>query len=60
MGKGLLDIRRLAEKRSRDSQRRVPGSQLKILRGSGHFPMFESPYEFNEIVRAFLKEHGIN
>jgi pimeloyl-ACP methyl ester carboxylesterase len=49
----------VSQEQVEETQKQVPGSRIAIFRGSGHFPMFESPYEFNETVRAFLKEHGI-
>ncbi|GAA2130983.1 hypothetical protein GCM10009825_12330 [Arthrobacter humicola] len=36
------------------TQSRVPGSEITVLAGTGHYPMIENPYEFNESVREFL------
>lgn len=40
------------------TQSRIPGSQLVVLEGTGHYPMIENPFEFNETVRAFLQDNG--
>lgn len=40
------------------TQSRVPGSEIAVLAGTGHYPMSENPYEYNETVRAFLKKVG--
>ncbi|MFJ6199938.1 alpha/beta fold hydrolase [Micromonospora sp. NPDC092111] len=40
------------------TQSRIPGSQLVVLEGTGHYPMIENPYEFNETVRTFLQKNG--
>lgn len=37
---------------------RVPGSEIAVLAGTGHYPMSENPYEYNETVRTFLKKVG--
>lgn len=39
---------------------RIPGSKIAVLEGTGHYPMIENPYEFNEAVRSFLHEAGIS
>ena len=41
------------------TQRRVPGSKIAVLKGTGHYPMIENPFEFNEAVRSFLTEAGV-
>lgn len=33
---------------------RIPNSEIAVLAGTGHYPMIENPYEFNETVREFL------
>jgi pimeloyl-ACP methyl ester carboxylesterase len=38
---------------------RIPGSEIAVLAGTGHYPMIENPYEFNETVRAFLHRKGL-
>lgn len=37
-------------------QRRLPGSQLVVLEGAGHFAMQDAPKQFAEVVERFL--HG--
>src|SRR5690606_8348856 len=37
---------------------RVKGSRISVLAGTGHYPMIENPYEFNEAVREFLHSVG--
>lgn len=32
----------------------IPGSQLKIFEGSGHFPNIEVPQQFNNAIEAFI------
>lgn len=39
---------------SRDLNKRIKGSTLKILAGSGHFMMLEKPAEFNGLIKTFL------
>jgi pimeloyl-ACP methyl ester carboxylesterase len=38
---------------------RIPGSRIAVLEGTGHYPMIENPYEFNEALRSFLHEVGV-
>jgi pimeloyl-ACP methyl ester carboxylesterase/putative sterol carrier protein len=33
---------------------RIPDSEVVVLAGTGHYPMIENPFEFNEAIRAFL------
>lgn len=40
------------------TQSRIPGSQVAVLHGTGHYPMIENPFEFNETVRGFLHQNG--
>lgn len=40
------------------TQSRVNGSSMVVLAGTGHYPMIENPYEFNEAVREFLHSVG--
>jgi len=40
------------------TQARVDGSRITVLAGTGHYPMIENPYEFNEAVREFLHSVG--
>jgi 2-hydroxy-6-oxonona-2,4-dienedioate hydrolase len=34
----------------------IPGSQLYVIRGAGHWPQWEKPEEFNKVHRKFLLE----
>jgi pimeloyl-ACP methyl ester carboxylesterase/putative sterol carrier protein len=38
---------------------RIPGSVISVLPGTGHYPMIENPFEFNEALRTFLHGLGI-
>jgi pimeloyl-ACP methyl ester carboxylesterase len=38
---------------------RIPGSEIAVLAGTGHYPMTENPLEFCETVRAFLEKAGV-
>jgi len=40
------------------TQSRIPGSKIAVLAGTGHYPMIENPFEFNQSVRNFLAEVG--
>jgi pimeloyl-ACP methyl ester carboxylesterase/putative sterol carrier protein len=35
---------------------RIPQSQIAALKGTGHYPMIENPYEYCEAIRTFLKD----
>jgi pimeloyl-ACP methyl ester carboxylesterase len=35
---------------------RVPNARVKVLEGTGHYPMIENPAEFNDAIRGFLHE----
>jgi 2-hydroxy-6-oxonona-2,4-dienedioate hydrolase len=37
----------------------IPGSQLYVIRGAGHWPQWEKPEEFNKVHRKFLLEGGL-
>jgi pimeloyl-ACP methyl ester carboxylesterase len=37
----------------------IPGAELVIMPGVGHFAMFDQPDEFNRIVLAFLAGEAI-
>jgi pimeloyl-ACP methyl ester carboxylesterase len=45
----------VSQKQVEATQKRVKGSKIKVLAGTGHYPMIENPFEFNEAVRTFLK-----
>ena len=34
----------------------IPGSELVILEGTGHMPMFEKPEEWSNAIREFLQK----
>jgi pimeloyl-ACP methyl ester carboxylesterase len=34
---------------------RIPRSRIAVLTGTGHYPMIENPFEFNETLRGFLQ-----
>ena len=38
----------------RETHRRIPGSELRIMEGTGHFAMWDRPEAFNAIVLEFL------
>jgi pimeloyl-ACP methyl ester carboxylesterase/putative sterol carrier protein len=35
---------------------RIPGSRIAVLEGTGHYPMIENPYEYNEALRGFIRD----
>jgi 3-oxoadipate enol-lactonase len=37
----------------------IPGAERATIAGAGHLPSLERPDEFNRIVLAFLREHGV-
>jgi pimeloyl-ACP methyl ester carboxylesterase/putative sterol carrier protein len=44
----------VSQSRTEATQARIPGSRIAVLAGTGHYPMIENPYEFNEAVRDFI------
>jgi pimeloyl-ACP methyl ester carboxylesterase/putative sterol carrier protein len=44
----------VSQSRTEATQARIPGSRIAVLAGTGHYPMIENPFEFNEAVRGFL------
>lgn len=36
----------------------IPNSEISVISGAAHFPHFEKPQEFNELVMAFLAKHA--
>lgn len=38
---------------------RIPGCEIAVLVGTGHYPMIENPFEFNAAVRDFLHAQGL-
>ena len=49
----------VSQKQVEETSSRIPGSKIAVLKQTGHYPMIENPYEFNEAVRSFLHEAGI-
>ena len=47
------------QKMTEATQSRIPGSRVLVLAGTGHYPMIENPYEYNESIRAFLKDNKV-
>ncbi len=43
---------------TREMARRIPGAELAVMEGVGHFPNLEQPEGFNQIVLPFLLRHG--
>lgn len=35
----------------------ISNSEFKEIEGAGHFPFYEQPYEFAEVVRVFLRKY---
>jgi len=46
----------VSQEQVESTQSRIAGSKVTVLAGTGHYPMIENPYEFNEAVRSFLRE----
>ena len=40
--------------------RAIPNSEISIVFGAAHFPHFEKPEEFNELVLGFLDRRASN
>lgn len=40
--------------RAREMQRRIPDSELAIIRGAGHLSNLEQPHDFNQVLERFL------
>jgi pimeloyl-ACP methyl ester carboxylesterase len=38
---------------------RIPNAEIVVLEGTGHYPMIENPYEYNEAIRSFLHGAGL-
>ena len=41
-----------------EASRIIPNAQWYLMEDAGHWPQFEKPAEFNELVRAFLRRVG--
>jgi pimeloyl-ACP methyl ester carboxylesterase/putative sterol carrier protein len=44
----------VSQSRVEETRSHIPGSRVAVLAGTGHYPMIENPYEFNETVRNFI------
>jgi pimeloyl-ACP methyl ester carboxylesterase/putative sterol carrier protein len=49
----------VSQKQVEETASRISNSKIAVLAGTGHYPMIENPYEFNEAVRKFLHAHKI-
>jgi len=38
----------------------IPKSEISTIPGAAHFPHFEKPQEFNQLVLGFLSKHSSN
>ncbi|RUS43914.1 alpha/beta fold hydrolase [Cohnella sp. AR92] len=36
----------------------IPGSELTVIQDAGHWPQWEKPEEFNEVMITFMKRHS--
>lgn len=51
----VRDIHVIAEKLAAE----IPGAARATIAGSGHLPSLERPDDFDRVVLAFLREHGV-
>jgi pimeloyl-ACP methyl ester carboxylesterase len=51
----VRDIHAIADKLATE----IPGAERATIAGSGHLPSLERPDEFDAVVLAFLREHGV-
>ena len=51
----VRDIHEIAEKLAAE----IPGAERATIAGSGHLPSLERPDEFDRVVLAFLRQHGV-
>jgi 3-oxoadipate enol-lactonase len=51
----VRDIHAIADKLTAE----IPGAERATIAGSGHLPSLERPDEFDRVVLAFLREHGV-
>jgi 3-oxoadipate enol-lactonase len=51
----VRDIHEIAEKLAAE----IPGAERATIAGSGHLPSLERPDDFDRVVLAFLREHGV-
>jgi 3-oxoadipate enol-lactonase len=55
---GAADVRDIHENADRLAAE-IPGAERASIAGSGHLPSLERPDEFDAVVLAFLREHGV-
>lgn len=46
----------VSQRQVEETAARISNAQVATLAGTGHYPMIENPFEFNEAVRGFLHE----
>jgi 3-oxoadipate enol-lactonase len=51
----VRDIHEIADKLSAE----IPGAERASIAGSGHLPSLERPDDFDRVVLAFLRKHGV-
>lgn len=51
----VRDIHEIAERLAAE----IPGAERATIAGSGHLPSLERPDEFDRVVLAFLRQHGV-
>jgi pimeloyl-ACP methyl ester carboxylesterase len=51
----VRDIHEIAEKLAAE----IPGAERASIVGSGHLPSLERPDDFDSVVLAFLRQHGV-
>jgi 3-oxoadipate enol-lactonase len=51
----VRDIHEIADKLATE----IPGAERATIPGSGHLPSLERPEEFDRVVLAFLRKHGV-
>src|SRR5438067_319099 len=51
----VRDIHEIADKLAAE----IPGAERATIAAAAHLPSLERPEEFNRIVLAFLREHGV-
>ena len=49
------DIQEIADKLAAE----IPGAERATIAETAHLPSLERPEEFNRIVLAFLRQHGV-
>jgi pimeloyl-ACP methyl ester carboxylesterase/putative sterol carrier protein len=49
----------VSQEQVEETAARISDARISVLAGTGHYPMIENPFEFNEAVRGFLHEAGV-